>query len=80
MNNRSGDGVHQMRQSHIAFVCRKEHLDLGAMRIKEDALRLHFIAKIRLGHLEAKIKSENQSDIEQEFSHKYYSKLANKSL
>ena len=80
MNNWDGDGVHQMRQGHIASVCRKEHLDLGVMRINYIALRLNYIAKIRLGHLETKIKSENQSNIEQEFSHKYYSKLANKSL
>ena len=80
MNNWDGDGVHQMRQGHVAFSCRKEHLNLSVMRINYIALRLNYIAKIRLGHLEAKISRENQSDIEQKFSHKYYSKLANKSL
>ena len=80
MNYWDGDGVHQMRQGHVAFSCRKEHLNLSVMRINYIALRLNYIAKIRLGHLEAKISRENQSDIEQKFFHKYYSKLANKSL
>ena len=80
MSNRCGDGVFQMRQSHIAFVCREEHLDLGVVRINENAWRLNYIAKIGLGHLDAKINHENQSDIEQKSSHKYYSKLVNKSL
>ena len=64
MYYRGGDGVYQMRQGHVTFVCREEHLDLGVVRINENALRLNHIAKIRLGHLEAKINCEKQGDIE----------------
>ncbi len=80
MNNRPGDVVHQMRQGHIALVCRKEHLDLSIVRINENTLRLNYIAKIRLGHLKAKINHQGHCDIEEKFFHKYYSKMANKSL
>ena len=69
MNNRSGDGVHQMRQGHVAFSCRKEHLNLSVMRINYIALRLNYIAKIRLGHLEAKINHQGHCDIEEKFFH-----------
>ena len=69
MNYWDGDGVNQMRQGHIAFACRQEHLDLGVMRINENALRLNHIAKIRLGHLEAKINRQGHCDIEQKFFH-----------
>lgn len=69
MNYRGGDGVHQMGQSHISFVCRQEHLNLCVMRINEITLRPNLLAKTRLNHLETKINCKNQGGIEKKFSH-----------